>query len=94
MEMQNLERRNSEHTLTESQRELESQRQQLLKASQWADQAQQDRIHLCSRSGMKDHLHQERYARRCREIEELKKSCYQEGNYEKTTKIGRISCAA
>ena len=38
-------------------------------------------IQLCSRLEMKDHLHQESYARSCREIEELKRCCYQEGNY-------------
>ena len=34
MEIQNLMRRNSEYAVTESQRELESQRQQLLEANQ------------------------------------------------------------
>ena len=66
-ETQNSERRNSEYALFESQRELESQRRQLLKANQWADQAQRERVHLCSRLGMKDHLHEESYARSCRE---------------------------
>ena len=50
-------------------------------------------IHLRSELEMKDHLHQESYARSCQEIEELKRSCYEEGNIWKTTKIGRISCA-
>ena len=36
MEIQNLERRNSEYALIESQRKLESQRLQLLEANQWA----------------------------------------------------------
>ena len=49
---------------------------------------------MCSRLGMKDHHHQECYARSCREIEELKRCCYQEETYLKTTKIGNISCAA
>ena len=79
----NLERRNSEYELFESQRELESQRRQILKVNQWADQAQRQRILLCSE--MKDHLHQESCARSCQESEELKR---------KTTKIGRISYAA
>ena len=53
------------------------------------------RIYVCSRMGMKDHLHQESYARSCREIEELKRRCCEEGNFfKKTTKIGRISYAA
>ena len=59
MELQNLKRRNSEHAFFESQRELESQRRQLLKANQWADQAQRERIHVCSRLKMKDHLQKE-----------------------------------
>ena len=85
MEIQILERRNSEYALFESQRELESQRQQLLEASEWAEQAQREKIHLCSR-----------YTRSCREIEELKKTLFQEENIEKkkTTKIGIISYAA
>ena len=94
MEIQNLERRNSEYALFESQRELKSQRRQFLEANQWADQAQRERIHWCSRLEMKDHLHQESCAGSCREIEELKRRCHQEVNTEKTTKIGRISNGA
>ena len=48
MEFQNLQRRNSEYALFESQRELETRRRQLLEANQWADEAQRQRIHLCS----------------------------------------------
>ena len=70
MEIQNLERRNSEYALIESQRELEPQRLQLLKANQWADQAQRERIHLCGELDMNNCLHQESYARSCREIKE------------------------
>ena len=53
MEIQNLERRNSEYAFIESQRELESQRLQFLEIHQWADQAQRERIHLCSVLEMK-----------------------------------------
>ena len=77
-EIKNLERRNSEYALFESQRELESQRRQLPMANQWADQAQREKIQLCRDLEMKNHLHQERYARSCQEIEELKRRCYQE----------------
>ena len=91
MERQNLKRRNSELALIESQRELELQRRQLLKANQWADQAQRERIHLCSKLEMKDHLHKEHYARSCREIEELKICCYQEGNnFKKQRKLEEV----
>ena len=90
MEIQNSERGNSEYALFESQRELESQRRQLLKANQWADQAQRERIHLCGRTGMKDHLHKESYARSCREIEELKRRCYQEEDTEKQRRLEEL----
>ena len=62
----------------ESQRELESQEQQLLMGSQWADQAQRERIHLCSELEMKNRLHRDCYARSCQEIEELKRRCCEE----------------
>ena len=75
MEIQNSERRNSEYAFFESQREHETQRQQLLEANQ---SKLNERIHLCSRLGMEDHLHQESYARNCQEIAELKRGCYQE----------------
>ena len=73
LEIHNLERRNSEYALIESRRELESQRRQLLESNQWADQAQRERIHLCSELEMKNRLHQECCARSCQEIEEVKR---------------------
>ena len=48
VEIQNLERRNSEYALFESQRELEPQRWQLWEANPYADQARRERIRLCS----------------------------------------------
>ena len=36
---------------------------------------------------MKDHLHQESYARSCQEKEELKRRCYQEENIEKQRRL-------
>ena len=44
------------------------------------DQAQRERIHLCSGLKMKSRLHQECYARSCQEIEDLKRRCYREEN--------------
>ena len=87
MEIQNLDRRSSEYAVMESRRELECQRRQLLEANLWADQAQRERIHLCSELEMKSRLHQECYARSCREIEELKTRCYQEENTEKQRRL-------
>ena len=81
MEIQNLERRNSEYALFEPQRELASERLQLLEDIQLTGHVQRERIHLCSRSEMKDHLHQDSCASCCRENEELNRRCYQEENY-------------
>ena len=80
METQNLEQRNSKNALLESQRELEFQRRQLPKANQWADQAQRQRIHLCSELEIKNRLHQKCYARSYQEIEELKRRCFKDEN--------------
>ena len=62
MEIQNIERRNSEYALFESQRELDSQRHKLLDANQSMLNVRD------SEWVMKDHLHQESHARCCREI--------------------------
>ena len=85
-----MERRNSEYALIESQRELEPHSLQLSEANQWADQAQRERIHLCGQLEMKSRLHRECYARSCREIEELKKHCYQEENAARRRKLGEL----
>ena len=52
-------------------------RRQLLDANQWADQAQRERIHVCSDLEMKNRLHQECFARSCQEIEELRRRFYE-----------------
>ena len=90
MEIQNSEKRSSEYAFFESQRELESQRQQLLMASCWANQAQRERIHLCSELEMKSHLHQEGYARGCQESEELKRRCSQGENAARQQKLEEL----
>ena len=80
MAIKNLEIKNSENALYESQRELEFQRLQLQQASQWADHAQRERINLHGESERKNRLHQESYAKSCQVIEELKRRCYKEEN--------------
>ena len=90
MEIQNLERRNSEYALFESQRELESQRLQLLEDNQWTDQAQRERIHLSSELKMKNRLHQECYAKKLPRIWRIEKTLLSRGKYWKTAKIGRF----
>ena len=88
MEIKNLMRRNSEYALIESRRELESQRQQFFVSQ--SEHAQRERIHSCGELEMNDHLHQESYARSCREIEELKRRCYHEENTEKQRRLSEI----
>ena len=48
-----------------------------------SEQAQRERIHSCSELVMKDHLHQESYARSCPEIERMSKDAamLSRGNY-------------
>ena len=91
LEIQNLERRNSEYALVESRRELESQRRQLLEANQWTDQAQRESTHLCSELEMKNRLHQDCCARSCQEIEELRRRCSQEENGVTRQKLNEYS---
>ena len=66
---------------------LNFKKQQLMMANQWADQAQRERMHLCSDLEMKNRLHQKCYARSCQEMEELKRRCYQEENAAKQRKL-------
>ena len=77
LEIQKLERRNSEYALIESRRELESQRRKLLEADQWADQAQR--------------VHQEYYTRSCQEIEEMRRRCYEEEHGVSQQKVNEYS---
>ena len=91
LEIQNLERRNSEYALIESRRELESERRQLLESNEWADQDHRERIHLCRELEMKNRLRQQCYARSCQEIEELRKRCYKEGNGVTRQKLNECS---
>ena len=58
-----------------------------------SEQAQQG-VYLCSEMEMKDYLHQECYARSCREIEELRICCYQEGNTEEQRRLEEFPDAA
>ena len=77
-----LERTNSEHALFESQRELVSQKLQLLKDIHWTDQVQRETKNLCSELKM-----QECNARSCQEFEELKMRSNQEENTQKQRRL-------
>ena len=71
---------NEEHDKPLKLTELQSQRQQLRQASQWADHAQRERINLCGELERKNRLRQESYATSCKEIKDLKGSCCEEEN--------------
>ena len=93
MEIQNLERRNSEYALFESQRELELQDDSYLRK---ANQSKLNvREFICVANWrwrtivIKDAMQEV-----AEKLKNFKRRCYQEENTEKTTKIGRISYAA
>ena len=46
---------------------------QFLEANQWTDQSQRERIYLCIELKMKNRLHEDCYAKHCKEFEEFKK---------------------
>ena len=94
MDIQNSERRNSEFALLESQRTLESRRRQVLKANQWADQAQRERIHLCSILETKDQLHKESYARNYQKNWRIEKTLLSGRKYWKNNEDWKIFYAA
>ena len=79
MDIRHWEQRNADIALYET-RELESQRLELYQANQWADQdqAQREKIHLCGELGMRNRIFQERRARDCQEIEDLRRICCEE----------------
>ena len=68
VEVKHWENRNSDTALYEINQEFESQRSQLQRANQWADQAQTDKISLYGELEMRDRLFQESHARNCQEI--------------------------
>ena len=85
MEIQNVERRKF--------------RIRIIWVTAWAwtskmTQAQRERKHLCSELKMKKPFSSRMLCKKCREIEEFLKTLLSRGKYGKTTKIGRISCAA
>ena len=51
--------RKSEFALCETRQQHESQRRELLQASQWADQAQRERMNLCGELERRNRLHHE-----------------------------------
>ena len=64
----NWEKQRQDFAFQEINEEFESQRFQLHQASQWADQAQRDKISLCGELELRNRLFQEDHARDCQEI--------------------------
>ena len=60
--------------LSETNRELETQRLELHQANQWADQAQREKINLSGESDMRDILFRETRARNCQELRNCEES--------------------
>ena len=49
MDKRNWEQRNSDMALSETNRDIESQRLELYEANQWADHAQREKMNLCEK---------------------------------------------
>ena len=63
LESTDWEQRKSEFALYDSQQQLEYQKEELLLASQWADQAQKGRIDLCRELELRNRIHYESQVR-------------------------------
>ena len=71
--------------------ELESQRLELSQATQWADQAQREKVNLCGELEMSNSIFQEKRVRDCQEIEELRRMCCSETGRARKLKIDDLS---
>ena len=86
MEIQNLERRNSEHAFVKSQRELESQRQQFIGSQ--SDQARREREHICVADwGWRTIFIKNAMQEVFKKLKNFKRRCYQEENTEKQRRL-------
>ena len=72
------EREKPEFALYETHQQLESQKKELLQASQWADQAQRERMNLCGETEMRNRLRHESQLKTNHQIEELRKFGHEE----------------
>ena len=59
--------------------------------SQWADQAQREKINLCGKLEMINRLFQESHARTCKEIKELRRICCEETDRAGQLRIHQLS---
>ena len=64
-------------------RHLNLKKGELLQASQWANQAQGERMNLCLELELRNRFHHENQVRTIQEIEELRRICNEEANQER-----------
>ena len=77
--------------LHEIYQEFESQRFQLHQVGRWADQAQRDKISLYGELELRNGLFQEDHARDCQEIEELRRTCFEDARRARQARIDELS---
>ena len=85
------EKRDSDFAPHEISQEFESQRFQLQQANRWADQAQRDKTSLYGELELRNRLFQENHARKCQEIEDLRRICCEETDRAKQARIDELS---
>ena len=90
VEMKHWEKKNSDISLYEINQEFESQRLQLQKEKQRANQ-QRDKISLYGELEMRNRLIRKHQAKDCQEIEELKRTCCEEADRARQARIDESS---
>ena len=91
LDSRDWERRKSELALYESQQQLESQKRESPQASQWADQAQRERINLCGDLEMRSRIHYENQVSTNKDSEELRRICSEEENQVRRLQFEELS---
>ena len=66
-------------------------KKELLQVSQWADQAQRERISLCGELEMRNRNHYENQVRTNQDIEDLRRMCYEEANQVRRLQVEELS---
>ena len=91
VEVKHWEKRTSGTALYEINQEFESQRSQLQRANQWADQAQTDKISVYGELEMRNRLFRENQATDCQDNSKLRMICCEETDRESQAGIDELS---
>ena len=91
LDSRDWERRKSELVLYESQQQLESQKGESPQASQWADQAQRERVNLCGELEMRKRIRYENQVSTNQDSEELRRICSEEENQVRRLQFEELS---